>query len=584
MVEKTRNRWMFAGFVLLALIAMCGCSVEPPRGRKPSPDWSRGHYLGQFVSGSTTVALDQTGGDVLAVWPIRIRGESAIQFVRFTNDAKLLQDRELDLPAGNLRSPKLLKAADGRFHLVWASRVAGRANWVLSHCLLDNDGTVISPITQLNAENSQIGGYDACSDSAGRLFAVWDNGDAGGISGAWIGSDGNLEAAPFTVADGGQRPSVRADNAGVWHLAWLDATAILYQAVPATEGHTVPIPVAYRGGGTGVSLVGPEIGLSDGWVYVLWYLQNQSGLEAGTARTEFVAFPKGSPNAANPLTVGLSRAEVLEYQAYTGDLALTQIVLPALPQFQSDFTYGPEAAYGERTELAVALTVYQEYQQEVYAQTAVALFKNGSMIGYQPASKTEGLSQEAALATDTAGNLYMTWREGAGGNRVYYATSNPTARASLDRLDSQDVLQATLRGSMEGLSSLAMLPFALVWLAPGFILLILVEMVWPQERQSHEINRVILSIAVIVYIAFKVLLFPTIITYVPLTAWLDLPAAVGAALQVVVPVLTLGLGLLVALLLRRNRSESNLLFYVATTGVDAVLTLMLYGVNFWTLV
>ena len=119
--------------------------------------------------------------------------------------------------------------------------------------------------------------------------------------------------------------------------------------------------------GTGDSLIGPELGLSDGWVYILWSILSQSGLEAGTARTQFVAFPPGNPEKTIPSAVILMPEEEQPYAPYSGGLALTQLVKPPDQAWAStDYIMQPSTMIGDNADLAVALARWFDERLGVY--------------------------------------------------------------------------------------------------------------------------------------------------------------------------------------------------------------------------
>jgi len=568
-------------FVILALV-LSSCAIQPPKGRKPSPDWSRGVYLGQFVRGSIGITVEEDGGRVHIVWPYQFGSELGIQYVQLDSTAEPVVTYKMEIASGGPFSPYLLPGDNGQAHLFWASRPAGAERTSLWHVLLDRDGRTSDPAQQLVEGEAMAGGYDVASDGSGGAFLVWGAGD-GGVHGLEIAADGRVDSAPTLIASAGESPAVRVDVAGIRHLAWRQGTQIFYTAFPKGTSREVESSlITSVPAGTGVSLVGPNLGLSDGWVYLCWSLQNRSGLEAGTARTEFVSFPIGTPETSAPDTLWMYRSEDQPYRDYEGSFPFDQYVRPAPPSFSADFAYQPTPLQGQRVELAVALAVSQEFRQDVHAQIALALFEEGKFKGYQMASKTDSLSQEAALAADAAGHLHLVWREGGTRNRVYYATTAPTGRAALDRLDEQDLLHFLLQGSMEGISGLAMFPFALIWIIPGLALLGVLELTWSQEKQPREISRAMLAIAIILYQTAKLFFFPVILSYVPFSAWLDLPESWGRLLRPGVPLVILGLAFLVATWVRRRQeSQSSLLFYFALAATDAFLTLIVYGVNFW---
>lgn len=583
MRERSALTKLLLGTILVLMLG--GCAIEPQRGRKPSPDWSRGTYVGQFIRGTVGIAVDGDGSRVHIVWPYQRRDEMGLQYVQLDHLARQTVNIHLSIASGGPLAPKLLMATNGQVHLFWASRAAGEDEASLWHVLLDNEGQLAGAAYQFQARGVTAGVYDVASDGKGGAYIVWQAPDDGGIYGVPIQADGTVDQAPSLITSQGVNPVVRVDDSGTVHLAWLSGASVYYAWAPergldaVTETRVASVPT-----GTGVGLVGPALGLSDGWVYVLWSLQNQSGLEAGTARTAYLSFPIGNPAPAREELLWFYSSEEQPYRAYEGFFPLTQVVRAAPPSFGADFVFQPMPLQGELGELATALVMSQEYRQDVHLQVSVALFESGELKGYQLATKTDAFSRDPAIAKDAAGNLHTAWREGAAGNRVYYATTAPEAVKVLDRLDEQDLMHTALQGSVEGLSGLAMFPFALVWIAPGLLLLGVVELVWGQEGLTEEVSRALLGIAIVLYLAAKLVLFPTVLTYVPLSAWLDLPRAWQVILRVGVPIGSLGLGLLVALRVRKQRSPSNFVFYFTAAAIDAVITLVVYGINFWSAV
>jgi hypothetical protein len=89
-----------------------------------------------------------------------------------------------------------------------------------------------------------------------------------------------------------------------------------------------------------------------------------------------------------------------------------------------------------------------------------------------------------------------------------------------------------------------------------------------------------LVIAILLYQVTKLLFLPTIQTYTPFSAWLDLPRSWSTALRVMVPLLIFGVAWLAAEWVRRSRTASTLAYFFVVAAVDAILTLVVYGVNY----
>jgi hypothetical protein len=334
--------------------------------------------------------------------------------------------------------------------------------------------------------------------------------------------------------------------------------------------------------GSGNTMVGPTLGIADGWVNVVWSVLKRTGEESGTASTEYVSFPFGEPVKSLPSPLPILPLEEQPSVPYRGGLALTQLIEPPQEAWQTtDYVLRPSAMMGGNPDLAVALAANQQFRLDDYLQIAVPVFQEGEYIGYTFASKTEQISDEPVIYVDGEGDLYTAWREGAGRRNVYYATTNPVTMETLDRVGAGDFAAALLRGSMEGLVSVAFMPFVgFGWLLPGFLVIGL----WKLSKQSENVTEPsswpVLIIALILYYIIKFITLPTMVSYVPFSAWIHIPDWFATVLRVAVPLLILSVAIFVANKVRIRYSDSTLVFYVALAGTDAVLSLAIYGVNF----
>jgi hypothetical protein len=216
-----------------------------------------------------------------------------------------------------------------------------------------------------------------------------------------------------------------------------------------------------------------------------------------------------------------------------------------------------------------------------FVQMAVAVFKDGRFEGYEIAAKTEGFSQEGTLAADASGNLHLIWREGAGGRRLYYATTNPTLKAALDSLTGEDWATAAFSGIFEGATGIAFFPLALLWLLPGGLILGIRQLRTEDETVTNFTAYALLALSLVLYQTTKALVLPTVLSYVPYSAWIEVPVSWELPLRIGYPLLTFVIGLAAAEWLRRKRpSTSTLLYFFTVAAIDAVLTLGVYGVAF----
>jgi len=206
--------------------------------------------------------------------------------------------------------------------------------------------------------------------------------------------------------------------------------------------------------------------------------------------------------------------------------------------------------------------------------------EDGEYKGYTIATKTQAISGDPVVAIDGAGNFHLIWRDGYTKETVYYTTTNAETRAELDRPTLRDILTLFLAGGLESLTGILLFPLAFPWMFPGLVILIIWRLIKNDEDLSNKVSVAILVTSVFMYQGSKILIFPTMVDYIPFSAWVDIPASWQLILRIGVPLLILGIAIWVSEWSRKKRQPSSLRYYLVIVIVDTVLTLAIYGVNF----
>lgn len=563
---------------LLILLASCGLG-SAQKGRKPSPDWSRGVPLNVAVAGTADMIVAGDGEAIHLTWPTVLDEELVIHYMQLDKTAVPVIDRDLDLPSGRARSPRLLLTDNGQLHLTWARRPEGSSGWELWQATLDTDGNVIDA-DQLSTPDMNVSDYVTAQAATGQAYIVWEDNETNSIFGTHLGET----AAPVRLVESGIAPSIQLDADGNLHLSWVEGNTIYYTAF--TDGQLATIE------GTRIvdmelqpadTLAGPVLGLTEELGYLVWSRYIATGLESDTGRTDYVAFPLSDPVALTaPERLSIMPVEDQPYEPYTGNYGLTTLAPPPpIVSMGSNYTIQPSVVAGRGDEVALSVATQQQIRLNEFVQMAVAIFKDGQFEGYEIAAKTEGFSQEGLLASDASGYLHLSWREGAGGRRLYYATTNPSLKASLDSLTSEDWLTAVFSGFFEGATGIAFFPLAMLWLLPGGLILGIRQLRVEDETVTSFSAYALLTVSLLLYQATKALVLPTVLSYVPFSAWIEVPVSWEWPLRIGYPLLTFIIGLAAAEWLRRRRpSTSTLLYFFTAAAIDAVLTLGVYGVAF----
>ncbi len=570
--------------ILLFTLLLVGCGSGPEKTRKPSEDWSRGLPLGTDASGTVGMTIDQQGEGLHVIWPFwSVSGSVGLRYVQVDQKAQIKFDREVIQLSGRVRTPRLVAADDQYLHLFWANRAETAKHWQLWYAQLDHQGVMQGNAVQLSPATSGVSKYAIASDLNGGVVIVWEDTESGSIDFVRLSSSGEPQAGLVRVVSAGINPDLWVDEQGQVHLIWLDENIDLRYALIADHAD-FPLPgenLTHIPLGTGASLDGPALGVADGWVHVFWSILNQSGLEAGTAKTQQIAFPVGAPEKASIVSdIGVLPLEEQPYRPADGDFTYTQLVPAAYVNSSSEFVYAPVVMQGQSSELAVALAFRQQYRLDGYIQIVAAIMADGEYKGYAVTTKTQVISSDAVLSADAQGNLHLIWRDGFTGEDVYYTTIAPDARTALDRPTFRDIATVGLTGGLESVTGILLFPLAFPWMFLGLVILIGWRLINNDEDLTNKTSLVLLVVSILLYQFSKALVLPTMIDYVPFSAWIDVPNGWQLALRIGVPTVILAIAIGAAEWFRRKSSPSALQYYFVVVIVDTTLTLAIYGVNF----
>jgi hypothetical protein len=574
---------MAALILLTGLLLLSGCAGGREKGMKPSPDWSRGVQQGSSVNGSAGVVVEGQGEKIHMVWLYSESGESAIRYVQLDQAGREAVDRAIQLPPGQLRMPRLLPGGDGLLHLLWANRETSREKWSLWHTLLNQEGSPVIPAQQISLPGVNVREYTAVSLPGQQAAVIWSSSPDTSLYGLNISPKGEPDAEQTLITENGNSPGAQVDAQGDLHLTWVADSRFYYHRYPGAQlAPAAGTAVAEEHLNTGESISGPVLGLTDGWAYIIWGVQRQSGLDAGTARTGYISFPLEEPHFSNAQLLWLLPVEEQPYQPHQGAYNITLLAAPVSSNLGTDFVYQPAVVNGQRSELAVAVAMRQDYRQDNHVQIAVLLFEEGQFKGYEVASKTQALSSDPVLVADEANALHLIWRQGAMGRDIYYATTAPAARDELDRLTGGDVANALFTGGMESFAGILFFPWiGFGWLLPGVLVLGIHKAIKDYDSVARSKTALVLLIlAVLIYQGVKLISLPSITFYVPFSAWIEVPRTWETPLLVSVPLVILAIAALVTVWVRRKRSDSALVLYFAFAVADALLSLAIYGVGY----
>jgi hypothetical protein len=579
MVKRKYQILILSAVIFLLVLTGCGLGSAEP-GRKPSPDWSRGTALSSDVGGTVGMAVIGDAESAHLVWPTALDDQAHIHYVQLNSSGETVADKDLDLPAGRFRTPRLLTDEDDNLHLIWAMRTEDSGGWELWHSLLSSEGNPVGELTIISDPDTRVGSFVAEQNKSGQGYVVWEDDTNDWLVAAPVSSDGVGE--PAILVEEALVPGIGVDASGSLHLAWFEPTAIRYAQFASGElGPQEGDIVARFEEQSSNTLDGPAVGIVEDEVYVAWSVFANTGLESGTAWTEYVTFPIDAPKSSPSTRIWILPDEEQPYDPYHGSYALTVIADPVeSPMLTTNVVMEPSMAGPAGGEQAMVVSAMQNQRLDQYVQMVVVLFEDGQFSGYQLAGKTESLSREGTLRTDDSKNLHLAWREGTG-TKVYYATTAEDMQSGVNRYGGGDLVSVIFGGGLDAIAGALFFPLAAVWFIPGFLILGIWKLRKDDETMQDRVSQFLVVVSIITYQLTKALFLPTIISYVPFSAWVDIPDNMGKVLQVLIPVLILTIGVVVAEFVRRRRPTlSGLLYFLIVCGVDAAMTMGIYGVGY----
>jgi len=573
---------IIAALMLLMMAFLTeSCQGSQEKTRKPSEDWSRGLPLASNASSTIGFDVAKNGENIYVVIPYQNQSqENYFRYIKLNSSAEIILDVDLDVELSRYaRTPTLDSAENGSFHLFWLAREDSSEGWQLWYGLFHNQGEQIGQVYQITSDTSGVNKYDVVSDGVGGEIVVWEDTQTNGIFMAHISLTGETIVTPHLVVQDGERPSVRVDNQEKIHLIWMEDMVMMYHALQS--GDITPFfgeTIARLQIGSGNTLTGPSLGLSDGWIFAFWSVLKQTGLEAGTAKTEYVVFPVGEPDEGPILPLNIMDSEN-PFLPYRGSFALSQLMpAPRAEYLSTNYILSPVTLDDQTSELIVSVSANQTLRLNNNIQIVLGVFNNGEYQGYTVATKTETLSKDPVIKVDDVGNLYLVWREGASGSQVFLSSTSLEARTALDEVSSSDLPSLLLTGGLEAITGILLFPFALPWMVVGFVLLIVWRLIKNDEDLTFTTSKILLVIAIISYQVSKVLFLSPMLKYIPFSAWIDIPAHLELIYRVGVPLVIFTVAVLAAQWFTRKSTPATLTYYLIVVIVDCIFTLAIYGV------
>lgn len=586
-------RRFYLFLVVLSLVLVTSCTSGEAREWLKAPGWSHGVAIEETRIGDPVVMALDDDGSVYLLFITAVNEQLSPKIVALNRQAERVWEQVLPVSLTQPDKPALVW--DGQqLNLFW---LAGNS---LYQSQMDTSGNLLLEPRLLSGDKI-VDAYDVALNPDG-LLTVWYAGQRRD-PGVFALMDGALTGEAVLVDAEGVRPSLQYDAAGNLHATWAHyppgyADSFFFYAMYAAGAYEAGQETAVYEPllKTTDIMTGPWLGMDEQQVYIVWNISVRTGPEAGKILTEYLFFPPGQPalvSTHQPVIVpGVAELDY-EYEPADGLLSGDRVLaLDTYPRTTAVTDAGLLATNQPASELVLAFDIIVPYEfRKERGQIGLLFLQNGSQNGYQLLSFTPDASVVPALISDDANQLYITWLERGelGGFQVYFASTAADIEQALSAMTWGD-LRRISRDSAFGLLSGAALSPILV--ALWSLLPMLIVYVTSILRRGEPGRRVLIGtiisllLAGAVYWMVKLTTIPGIRTYVPFSAWIPgIPAWLQAVLQVGVPILTTLIGIAVAwyFTYRRN-SESILNFLLVFVAVDGLLTMAVYGFQFYNVI
>ena len=568
--------------VWLVTIILAGCSSQTDRMWLNAPDWSRAQFVGETAAGARPIFALGPDNSATFLLVDSQGGRTYPKAVSF--DGQGLKRWEVAYPQISMARPDKPRAywADGAVQVFWIS------NQQLYHAQLNPaNGQMAEPPHKLSGE-IWVEDYAVAVDHQGRLV-VWFAGPR--IEpGLYRLTDNALTGKPELIDPAGIRPTLAFDADDALHAIWIHypmgkTNVTIFYTPDALTG---PAPdatsiIAEPKAALGSLFAGPIMGLTSGRVYIFWSVEIRTGVAAGSVDSRYMHFPLGRPQeATSPIQLFLPSGYHLPYEEWLDSGFRAGRRSPLVPPRTGKVTQ----IYPHSSDAPELVTIQRELVQftmrDSSFQIGVLFFDEGQPDSYQLLSFTGGDSRWPYITSDADRWLYASWLERGAveGFRIVYASTNPDIVTSFAKLSAEDYQTLAAQTLFGLVSSALLLPFVFMWMiAPIFLYLITFPLRRNQEGELTPGVLISLGVSIGGYWVAKLGFLGGLTGYVPFSAWLPIiPEWMALPLQIGVPAIILGLGLLVAWLFTYKRENpSSLLFLVFYLAVDGVLSVAIYG-------
>ncbi|MFP3896507.1 MAG: hypothetical protein ACLFV5_06700 [Anaerolineales bacterium] len=584
-LSRVRARHFVALTLLfcLCLGGVLGCQFAEERSRRGSLDWSRGQRLGQAaLNDRPALEVDGATGEAYVVWVAGEGDTSRLRFVRLDDAGRILVQRDLPFHVSMPSRVQMVASEGKQLYVAWIDNPAKGRSLFLAR--MDEEGEEKASPVQISPPGMVVDSYAMARGGDAGIHLFWGVEEGAGRGFYYMLLAGGELEEPVLVRERGLAPCVRVDAGGEMHVVWREepraGECVVYYATFDAQGAILrdPHEIVSFSAPLGVTVHGPELGLTRDGVYIFWSSEVRGGgLTPPMAESYYVSFPLGEPQLAQrPRDIELPATNDPAYETLESTFNVHELA-PAETLSGASFVYMPSTIRTSEEELTVAFAVELVGRTKEIIQPALTLWREGALRGYQIVSKTRNVSMRPSLLGDEKGDLHLIWIDSAGFGAydVYYAGTAREVRQHLNRITGRDVMGALFDFAWAVAQAVSFFPLLFLW---GFLPLTLIavySVISAKGSLALWGPRIVLALSALLYVAFKYLFQPNWLGGLPLPG--RLPPRVSNILMYAAPFVISGVAGGMAWLYARRQERSSLFpTFLVFMVSDTLLTLLIY--------
>jgi len=514
-----KTHWVPVLLLLIFVILLSGCSSDSARSQPLDSIWSRGLSVGiSNLREPAAITVADQGRKAHLIWGQKGDYGTDIHYTRIDRESGVELSENLQSGLFLPRSYRLFVTPRGQVHLLTLAKSNKDGVSGVYHLQISDNAELVSRPKLVTPPDHSVEAYGAVMLPDGQASLVWESSreTGGGLYQRKMdwGNDAIGDDIVMVNASG-KGPSLALGETGVLHLIWYvddgkrGVREIFYADFPQAMVETSDgLLLTTFGRSDSASYSRPVIGYDDSHIYVFWHSKIVAGMEAGTGKTLFLAFPKERPQAGDLHEILIPDLPGMIAPASNGKWYAP--ISPGMALVSSSYVIYPSPISSTAPELPLLLSAKMTYRMQEAMQPMMAVLTDGVQVGYAPVARTDHLSYFPVGVRDGMKDAYSVWLDYRGGGHypVYLSATSPEWKAGALRISGRAITTDVSRELAFGL-------LAVVALTPMLLLILLLPLAWivillllgRAEHLDTRNGRIELGVAIAIFYVTKIAAF-----------------------------------------------------------------------------